>query len=463
MNQGHPENTGRDFSRRWRCPACNEILRIHDDDPDPDLCPKCVSETELDKTRNRKKCQHCGEPHEVNDRVIEIDFKCKVCGKKTVWRQPGLVIHHLEDEETFQRLKPVLIVLGIIFGSVMIYGIAKDFDIREITPFQVLILIFVVIGIIRFIFFNKRKCESCEESSPMKRVATARMPQGVMRHIYQCSSCGFKIAEDTYGSGERSRTERVYAGSAPDFRCEDTFEFEQDAPEESKHDVPQAEKMTTKTTVQAVVILLVLGVLVLTFGQTCYGVWVATTTLEWPSTAGTMTEMSIQERVEGSPVGDTTYYQPVVGYTYEVNNAKYQSTRVAWNLLESSSRHRIEQILGQFRGNDVNVYYDPGDPSRAVLLRGISRDDSSYMKATTVVCLIIWFAAYVLIEGAKSSNCGPLKILNHVPHKVCNVIAFLVFLASIFLFAYFHPGSPDEPPLTSSVRNVALMIEFTVC
>lgn len=227
MNDGNiSDNFDHETSRRWRCPGCDQVFRIPEDEGDPTLCSVCENEAELDIERNRKKCQHCGEPHEVDEDVIEIDFKCQQCGKRTVWRQPGLVIHHLEDEETFQRLKPILVLLGIIFGLLILYviakdfyGFAQDFDIREISLNQFLTLIVIIAGLVRIFFFNQRKCESCQETKAMEWVATSRLPRLVIRHLYRCQSCGFKIAEDTYGSGQSSRTERVYAGYAPDFRC----------------------------------------------------------------------------------------------------------------------------------------------------------------------------------------------------------------------------------------------------
>ena len=93
--------------------------------------------------------------------------------------------------------------------------------------------------------------------------------------------------------------------------------------------------------------------------------WVA---VSWHNTSGTITASSVE--VHHSGRGATTS-RPRIEYRYRVGEREYTGDR--YNFLEiSSNGPETGRVTGQYQpGSPVTVYYDPDDPSRAVLESGI--------------------------------------------------------------------------------------------
>jgi hypothetical protein len=86
----------------------------------------------------------------------------------------------------------------------------------------------------------------------------------------------------------------------------------------------------------------------------------------WPSTLGTVTFSTIEMR-RGSKGGSTAY--PVVRYSYQVNGQPYQSTKVMPGPdVGGTGAHKVVQRYPA--GAQVMVYYNPANPSEALLERG---------------------------------------------------------------------------------------------
>lgn len=93
----------------------------------------------------------------------------------------------------------------------------------------------------------------------------------------------------------------------------------------------------------------------------------------WPSTNGVITENAEtvtrhRERWPRRRSGSRTInsVQRHVRYTYTVDGAAYLGSRVAYHGYEQCECEGLDRPNGE-----VRVYYDPGEPSRAVLLPGI--------------------------------------------------------------------------------------------
>ena len=87
----------------------------------------------------------------------------------------------------------------------------------------------------------------------------------------------------------------------------------------------------------------------------------AKASLQWPAVPGTVL---LSQLVEDNS-GEFTSYLPLVTYAYAVNGQAFQSSRVAF--VASKSRKVIAKYP---KGNAVQVYFDPQQPSTSVLEKG---------------------------------------------------------------------------------------------
>lgn len=109
-------------------------------------------------------------------------------------------------------------------------------------------------------------------------------------------------------------------------------------------------------------ILLVDGILLGIIFSTLRGVANAA---NWSSTMGTVTYSAIQSRLSG----DSTADYPVVHYTYQVMGQMLQGK----NIMPGPEAGGVgaKKVVARYPiGTQVTVYYDPNNPSDAVLERG---------------------------------------------------------------------------------------------
>jgi hypothetical protein len=86
----------------------------------------------------------------------------------------------------------------------------------------------------------------------------------------------------------------------------------------------------------------------------------------WPSTAGTVLTSTLESRRASDGAGHVNY--PVVAYSYEVKGERYEGRRITPGLEWGGTG--AEQVIARYPvGSRVSVYYDPGNPSEALLER----------------------------------------------------------------------------------------------
>ena len=86
----------------------------------------------------------------------------------------------------------------------------------------------------------------------------------------------------------------------------------------------------------------------------------------WPSTMGTVTFSTVERRSSGD--GTTNY--PVVHYTYQVMGQMLQGSKVMPG--PETGGTGAEKVVNRYpAGAQVMVYYDPDNPSDAVLERSM--------------------------------------------------------------------------------------------
>ena len=131
---------------------------------------------------------------------------------------------------------------------------------------------------------------------------------------------------------------------------------------------------------------------------------------KWPTTPGSIRSSTILSRLAPTlPQADEdeeqaaarppqTLYRPEVTYTYTVEGKTYTGTKLGGDTVEvSSERHAREHAARYVPGAPVTVYYDPENPSHALLEPGV-HSVSWLMPAVGVVFLIVTAALYGVVR-----------------------------------------------------------------
>lgn len=115
---------------------------------------------------------------------------------------------------------------------------------------------------------------------------------------------------------------------------------------------------------------------------------------QWPSTMGTVMMSTIERRSSGE--GGYTDY-PVVQYSYQINGQAYQSMKLAPGPEVGGSGAR--KVTAKYpSGAQVMVFYDPANPSDAVLERKAPAQWLMWLLLGIFDCVlcgvvpIMWFA-----------------------------------------------------------------------
>src|SRR5512144_1174356 len=91
----------------------------------------------------------------------------------------------------------------------------------------------------------------------------------------------------------------------------------------------------------------------------------------WASTPGTVLEARLGQSTNYGQDGPTVSYYPVIKYEYSVGGQLFSGEKITFGLTEAASRSaKAEQVLDKYPvDRQVTVYYDPNNPSDAVLER----------------------------------------------------------------------------------------------
>lgn len=103
--------------------------------------------------------------------------------------------------------------------------------------------------------------------------------------------------------------------------------------------------------------------------------------LQYPSVQGTIAHSKVT--VGRDSDGDATYGFSV-RYAYEVEGRRYESTQHGYSAWSTSSQRFAERMAESFpERSTVPVYYRPGAPGDAVLLRGLQSRDLLFLMVMT--------------------------------------------------------------------------------
>ncbi len=156
------------------------------------------------------------------------------------------------------------------------------------------------------------------------------------------------------------------------------------------------------------VVLAVTGLIVLGFGMRRMGQ--ASRRRKWPTTPGSIRSSTTVARIapalpqHGEDEEDAaarppqTLHRPEVTYTYTVDGKTYTGTALGLDTVEVSNERMAREHAARYvPGAPVTVYYDPENPSRALLEPGI-HSDSWLIPGAGAACLIVAAALYGFVR-----------------------------------------------------------------
>lgn len=98
----------------------------------------------------------------------------------------------------------------------------------------------------------------------------------------------------------------------------------------------------------------------------------AAASLEWPAVPGRITTSQVKEGTRRHNNSSWTVYSPEVTFTYAVDDRSYTGGLIGVGYSGGlNSREKAEKVLAPYQvGSEVQVFYDPVRPDRAVLKPG---------------------------------------------------------------------------------------------
>lgn len=133
-------------------------------------------------------------------------------------------------------------------------------------------------------------------------------------------------------------------------------------------------------------------------------------TLTWPSVMGVITHSKVASEYSRDSDGRTTkMYYPNIKYDYAVNGVDYKGDKYELKVTKSSPDTFARNIVNEFKlGKAVPVYYNPANPSIAILSPGVSFMTSLFLYVFGFIVLCLWsyliFRVYKFVENKKQSS-----------------------------------------------------------
>ncbi|MDC0710864.1 DUF3592 domain-containing protein [Stigmatella sp. ncwal1] len=135
-------------------------------------------------------------------------------------------------------------------------------------------------------------------------------------------------------------------------------------------------------------------------------VWRASRTRRWPTAPGKVISTEELQHLRRAPPeeggGTRLLYEALVHYEYTVGRVLIGSTRVRVSPTATSSEARSQAILARYPpGQEIRVFYNPGDPTESVLDPGAHPLDfirvgvggALVFMAVAAQLIVRWFAA----------------------------------------------------------------------
>lgn len=103
-------------------------------------------------------------------------------------------------------------------------------------------------------------------------------------------------------------------------------------------------------------------------------------TKSWPHVEGTVLSSTVEEKVsqepseeDGAPARELRVFTASVKYRYKVGEKQLTGDRLSLDELETSNRNTAVELAARYPpGASISVFYEPRDPTEAVLQPGVS-------------------------------------------------------------------------------------------
>ena len=109
----------------------------------------------------------------------------------------------------------------------------------------------------------------------------------------------------------------------------------------------------------------------------------------WTQTTGTLQRIW-QEQHDAGEDSEATH-SVFAHYTYKVDGRIYEGKRLSYRTMHSLSfDEALDHLHGRRKGSEIDVYYDPTDPRRAVMLPGVSTSNIvglATLMILTAICI----------------------------------------------------------------------------
>ena len=120
----------------------------------------------------------------------------------------------------------------------------------------------------------------------------------------------------------------------------------------------------------------------------------------WPTAAGTVVACQVvKEESEDRESGTTTWYNPVVNYSYSVAGRDLQGSRLRFGNVRSSSEKKAQASIAPYpAGGTISVRYNPDKPEECVLES--RKPGPTYLLMAAVGIFVFALGAYLAVVAA---------------------------------------------------------------
>jgi hypothetical protein len=126
----------------------------------------------------------------------------------------------------------------------------------------------------------------------------------------------------------------------------------------------------------------------------------------WPATQGQITDSHVSRSVDTDSDGSTsTAYSAQVAYTYQVLGQAYNGSKIAFGFNPSySNQSKAQATAARYPvGSAVAVYYDPANPSDAVLERQASGSNVALILGIIFIVVGVCIACPLVLFAVTSA------------------------------------------------------------
>jgi hypothetical protein len=122
---------------------------------------------------------------------------------------------------------------------------------------------------------------------------------------------------------------------------------------------------------------------------------------QWKSVKGKVLRAWTDEHVFHGNDGDSYTYTANVVYSYSVGSGHFESTNLTFAPTTRLSEEAVTELLdGISEGVELDVFYDPKDYERAVLIPGSSGGNNLMLVwSIAVLAFIVWLCFFSKISG----------------------------------------------------------------